>query len=104
MAFYLDSMGEVRMNGAAKLTLVTLLFVVSSLLLSCGKEGVALRDEGALSRVGEVVEARGGVRLFYGRPLERSTRRKRGSMNFLASIGWCWANRSGKEMGFGLAW
>ncbi len=70
MAFYLDSMGEVRMNGAAKLTLVTLLFVVSSLLLSCGKEGVALRDEGALSRVGEVVEARGGVRLFYGRPLE----------------------------------
>ena len=58
------------MNGAAKLTLVTLLFVVSSLLLSCGKEGVALRDEGALSRVGEVVEARGGVRLFYGRPLE----------------------------------
>ena len=70
MAFYLDSMGEVRMNGAAKITLVTLLFVVSSLLLSCGKEWVALRDEGALSRVGEVVEARGGVRLFYGRPLE----------------------------------
>ena len=70
MAFYLDSMGEVRMNGAAKITLVTLLFVVSALLLSCGKEGVALRDEGALSRVGEVVEARGGVRLFYGRPLE----------------------------------
>ena len=70
MAFYLDSMGEVRVNGAAKITLVTLLFVVSSLLLSCGKEGVALRDEGALSRVGEVVETRGGVRLFYGRPLE----------------------------------
>lgn len=70
MAFYFDSMRDVRVNGAAKLTLVTLLFVVSSLLLSCGKEGVALQDEGALSRVGEVVEARGGVRLFYGRPLE----------------------------------
>ena len=62
-------MRDAKISGIARVTLVALLFGVFGALSSCEKEGAALQEHGAFSHVGEVTEARSGVRLFYGLPV-----------------------------------
>lgn len=57
------------MGGIARVTFVALLFAVLGMHASCEKEGVSSGEHGTFSHIGEVAEARSGVKIFYGLPV-----------------------------------
>lgn len=62
-------MRDAKVVGIARVTFVALLFAVLGMFASCEKEGVSSGEHGTFSHIGEVSEAKSGVKLFYGLPV-----------------------------------